>query len=99
MFSVVKVPFVDLITQEEQDRATDDTLYYQIQGAFEGTPAQVGPPVDLATTILGMKKLESGRYACTLLEGFTKSEFYNFQVSGAADVFEDSRRGSTAEGT
>lgn len=88
MLSEVKVLFADLFIQEveEKDRAADDTLYYQIQGAFEGTPAQVGPPVDLSITILGMKELENGRYTCTLLEGFTKSEFYNFQVSGAADM-------------
>ncbi|KAL8845881.1 MAG: hypothetical protein Q9221_008987 [Calogaya cf. arnoldii] len=75
--------------QREEDATIqdEDTNYYQIQGAFSGTPKQTGPPVDLSLTILGMEKREhSNRYACNLLKNFTTSEFYTFQVNGAVDM-------------
>ena len=66
------------------ENGMDETRYYEIQGAFEGTPQQVGPPVDLAATIMGMREESDGLYSSQLLGNFTTRHFYPYQVNGAA---------------
>ena len=67
-------------------------MCYLIQDVFEGTQAQPDSPVDLAATLLGMKKLENGRYVCTLLRGFSTLEFYHCQVSGFLWLLNDANK-------
>ena len=77
-----------LILTRAQEESSKEQLadYYEVQGAFSGTENQTGPPVDLSIAILGMDWRPSGRYACSILEGFTKAEFYSYQINGAVDL-------------
>lgn len=43
----------------------------------------MGPQVDLCLRLLDCENLPNGRVRSRLLEGFTKSEFYEYQISGA----------------
>jgi SNF2 family DNA or RNA helicase len=54
-----------------------------METAFSGTDSRAGPQVDLCLDLFDCETLGNGRVRPRLLEGFTTSEFYPYQISGS----------------
>lgn len=74
------------------DASTEDAdlNYFAVQGAFTGTEAQTGPPLETCVTVMGMELAKEGdtaagsMYRCKLLDMYgVKRTFHPYQVTGA----------------
>lgn len=64
-------------------QADDD--YYVLHGAFSASDSRCGPMLDICLDLLLCEK-SGDKYHSSLLEDFTSSDFYDYQIVGAVGL-------------